>query len=141
MPDCLSMQPSVQGEAAVGEALGRTLHRSDFMLQFTGEEDDPILLGNNRLERSVANVCALPEMCVVNAQLPAFKLPRFPMEEVYEREMPCGHSFASVVVVQPEKVAVVARSNLRLDATDVELLHPEFLNNLGQHGLNPRQNH
>ncbi len=58
------------------------------MHQFAGEENDLILLRNNRLVASITDVRAVLQVRVVNTELAAIEPTWFLMEEVHECEVP-----------------------------------------------------
>ena len=57
------------------------------MQQLAREEDDLVLLRNNRLIAPLADVAAVFQPRIVNTQLTAFELARLAMKEVNERQM------------------------------------------------------
>src|SRR5579871_5276107 len=86
-PNCLPAQPSIHREAAIGEALRRAPHRSDFMHHLAREEDDLVLLRNDRLIAAFADVQAVFQMRIVNAQLSTLEHPRLAVKEIDERQI------------------------------------------------------
>src|SRR5206468_1634417 len=125
-PNCLASKPSVQGKAAVGEKLGRAIHRCDFVQQFAREEYDLVLPWNDRLIAALADVNSVFQMRVMNAQFTAFELAWLAMEKIDEGQISRGHAIARVVAVEVEEVAVVARGNLRLNPRNRKFLHTQF---------------
>src|SRR5208283_4212605 len=107
-------------EAAIGEELRKALHRSDFVQQFAGKENDLVLLRNDRLVASLADVSSTFQSCIVNPQLTALELSRLAMEEVNKSQMPRGHRLAAVIAVKVEEVSVIARRDLRFHPCDGE---------------------
>src|SRR5579864_5346497 len=109
------------------------------MQHFAGEEDDLVLLRNNRLVAPLTDVCSAFQARIVNPQLTAFELPRLALEEVNKSQVPRGHWLTAVVAVKVEEVPVIAGGDLGLHPGDGELLHPQLVQHLRQYRLDAFQ--
>src|SRR5208282_2263896 len=136
-PSCLLTKPSVQGKAAVGEELRGALHRSDFMHQFTGKENDLVLSRNNRPVAALRDVAVSLQPRVVNAQLSSLESVWLALKEVNKRQVTSGHTVAAIVAMEVEKISITARGDLGLHVGDGKLFHVELLKDLRQHRLDP----
>src|SRR5581483_7976088 len=62
------------------------------------------------------------------------------MKEIHERKVSRSDAIASIVAMEMEVVPVVAGSDLRLHPSDVEILHAEFLQDIGKNSFDALQN-
>src|SRR5271165_56498 len=102
------------------------------MQQFAGEENDLVLLRNDRLVASLAHVYSAVQARVVNPQFTAFELSRLAMEKVNKSQVPRGNRLAAVVAVKVEEVSVIAGRDLGLYPGDGEFFHPQLVQHLRQ---------
>src|SRR3954462_2952254 len=105
------------------------------MQQFAREEDNLVLLRNDRLAAPAADVGAIMQACVVNPQFATFELPRFAMKEIDERQMTRSHTCASVVAVKLEEAPALVGGYLSFKAKDVNASMSSFSSTCGRTDL------
>jgi len=125
------VNPSIDGETAIGELPGGTVDRGDFVGEPTGEQDQLVLLGNNGAIVWRGHVVVVFPSRVVDAQLAAAELFGLTMEEVDKGNFSSRDYFRRVVAVAVEEVAVVAGSSLGFDAGNRKRFASPFLQNPG----------
>src|SRR5271168_2627972 len=119
------MKPSIHRKPAVGESLGRRLHRSDLMCQRANEQNGLVLFGHDDpIVRHGYVVSTLP-FRVVNTQFAPTEWFGFAMKEVDEGNCAMFNIALPIVCVPMEKIAVIAGGDLRLDSCDVERVMAE----------------
>jgi len=100
--------------------------------QFTGKENNLVLLRRDGLVCAFAYVVAIFQPCVMNPEFATFELPGITMEEVNKGQVTRCHRLAAIVAVKLEEIAVIARCNLRFNQRDGEPFHIELCENLRQ---------
>jgi len=103
------------------------------MQQRAREKHDLVLLRHNALIAAGTDLQPTFPLRIVQAQLPALKLPRFAGKKVNEGDPPRRDDFFRVITMRPEKVPVIAGCNLSFNLCDRELLHPKLIQHSRQH--------